>query len=129
MAKKKGKKRKQAKKTKPIENGRDPKGKFAEGNQLSAGKHKLTIISQTRALKQALVDAVNEKDIGKIAKKLVTQAKKGDIPAAKELFDRLWGKSMQIHEVEVDAGERFQNFMDWLIGRNGSNGHGSPDQG
>lgn len=125
MAKKKAKKRKKAK---PFENGRDPKGKFTQGNQLSAGKHKLTIISQTRALKQALVDAVNEKDIGKIAKKLVTQAMQGDVPAAKELFDRLWGKSMQIHEVEVDAGERFQSFMDWLIGRNGSNGNGSQDK-
>ena len=98
---KKAKKKKSAKKPKPRPNGklgRDSKGKFAKGNSLSKGNLGNTN-EPAKKLKQALIDAISEKDIEDIAKKLVTKAKTGDIPAIKELFDRLWGRSSQSVEV------------------------------
>lgn len=93
------------KKAKPIDNGsggRDKSGRFTKGNSLSKGNHNVEIIAKARELKKALINAVNDKDIEKIAKKLVYEAKKGNIPAIKELFDRLWGRAKQEIEGNIN---------------------------
>ncbi len=108
-----------ANKTKPSNNGRNRSGQFAAGNKLSTGSTGHKCLSDAKQLKQALAASVSINDIKAIAKGLLKKAKKGDVSAAKELFDRLWGKAMQTHEVEIDAGETFKGFMDWLIARNG----------
>ena len=42
-------------------------------------------------------------EIKPIGEALVARAKKGDIPAIKELFDRAFGKSAQTHVMDGDA--------------------------
>jgi hypothetical protein len=39
-------------------------------------------------------------EIEPIAQALIAKAKSGDVAAAKELFDRSWGKSMQATEIK-----------------------------
>ena len=39
-------------------------------------------------------------DVEPIARALIAKAKQGDVSAAKELFDRSWGKSLQATEVK-----------------------------
>ena len=129
MAKKAKKAKRAAKKVKPSTHGRDGKGKFAKGNKCSNGSAGHKCVSDAKQLKLALINSVSIQDIKNIAKGLIEKAKTGDVPAVKELFDRLFGKAMQTHEVEIDAGEKVKKFMDWLAGRNGSNGNGSPDKG
>lgn len=80
--------------------GRNNEGKFVNGNQCSVGNAS-SGDKRSKWLKKALYDAVTEKDITKIAKKLVAKAKQGDVPATKELFDRLWGRAMQEIEGEI----------------------------
>lgn len=98
------KKKKKVKKKKPRSNGklgggRNNKGQFLKGHKYSVGNLGNTNL-HARALKTALLEAVTEKDIEAIAKKLLSKAKAGDIQATKELFDRLWGRAIQ----EVDIG-------------------------
>ena len=80
--------------------GRSTKGKFVKGNQCAIGNKSHTS-EHAKALKIALLLAVTKKDIEAIGKKMISEAKKGNIPAAKELFDRLWGRAIQ----EVDIGD------------------------
>ena len=80
--------------------GRTNEGKFTKGNQCSVGNKSRTS-EKAKALKRVLLEAVTEKDIKVIAKKMLSQAKSGDQYARKELFDRLWGRAIQ----EVDLGE------------------------
>lgn len=112
MKKKTKVKRKSVKKKskrKPRANGTDGrniKGQFEKGNSLSVGNKSHTN-EKAKALKKALLEAITEKDIKKIGKKLVSKAKGGDVPATKELFDRLWGRAIQ----EVDIGEKTVNSI------------------
>ena len=103
-AKKKAvKKVKKTKRKEPSADGqtdRDNSGQFVNGNKAAVGNEKGTDRT-SKWLKKALYDTVTEKDVVAIAKKLVAKAKKGDIPATKELFDRLWGKAMQEIEGEI----------------------------
>lgn len=81
-------------KVKPSLDGRDGKGKFKAGNHCSkGGSNKSTAIG--RELKAAFAAAVNEQDVKDIVLALATRAKKGDVMAAREVFDRLWGKAPQ----------------------------------
>ena len=82
-------------KAKPSGNGKDGNGRFVKGNTLGNGgkDHKAT--SQGRILKSALCGAITRQDIEDIAKGLIAKAKKGDVLAARELFDRLWGRAPQ----------------------------------
>ena len=124
MAKKVKKKKKKAKKTKPSSNGgntgRDNKGKFGKGNSCSKG-NKGNTNEKAKALKAVLLKTITEKDIKKIGRALVKKALAGDVPATKELFDRLWGRAIQ----EVDLGENTaKTIFDILAvcGLNGGNG-------
>ena len=121
---KKVKKKKKAKKTKPRsigKDGRNSKGQFQKGNTLSKGNSGGGNKEDAKKLKRTLIEAVSEKDIKLIVKKMVFQAKNGDAAARKELFDRLWGRAIQ----EVDLGENTaKTIFDILAvcGLNGGNG-------
>ncbi|KKM19146.1 hypothetical protein LCGC14_1658590 [marine sediment metagenome] len=96
--------------------GRTKEGKFVKGNQCSVGNKSKTN-EKSKALKQALIEAIDEKDIRAICRGLARKAKKGDVAAAKEIFDRLWGRAKQ--EVEIGAEDNLKSFIGWLVGRNG----------
>lgn len=106
-AKRKSVKKKSKRKPRAVgADGRNNRGQFVEGNRLSVGNKSHTS-EKTKALKMALIEAVTESDIKKISKKLVSQAKGGNVHATKELFDRLWGRALQ----EVDLGEETRKTM------------------
>ena len=95
---KKVKKKKKAKKANPRsigKDGRNSKGQFQKGNTLSKGNSGGGNKEDAKKLKRTLIEAVSEKDIKLIVKKMVFQAKNGDAAARKELFDRLWGRAKQ----------------------------------
>ena len=107
----------------PIEigGGRDNKGKFAKGNSLSRGKHNVQFIEKARELKKALINAISDKDITAIVEQLAKEAKNGNIAAAREIFDRIWGKAPQ----EVDIGENTRKTIFDILavcGLNNDNG-------
>jgi len=79
----------------PSTHGRDGFGKFTKGNKCSNGSAGHKCVSDAKQLKLALVNSVSLADIEDIALGLIEKAKKGDTPAIKELFDRLWGRSPQ----------------------------------
>ena len=79
--------------------GRNPNGQFAKGNKLFK-VNKSHWNEKAQQLKKAMTDAITEKDIRDIAKGLVKKAKGGDSQAAREIFDRIWGKASQQMQVE-----------------------------
>lgn len=116
------KKKKKVKKRKPRANGadgRNSKGQFAKGNSLSVGNKSHTN-EKAKALKETLIESITKKDIKAIGKKLITKAKSGDVHAAREIFDRLWGRAKQEQEVLLSANEDLKSFISWLVGRDGS---------
>lgn len=68
---------------------RDKNGRFTPGNPGGPGNPHAGSVSKLRA---AILRAVDEGDIEAIIKKLVQQARGGDLPAVKELLDRCVGK-------------------------------------
>lgn len=74
----------------PSPNGRTASGRFAKGNPGGPGNPHSRRVA---ALREALLESVTESDIRAVAKALVSKAKGGDIPAVRELLDRLLGKS------------------------------------
>lgn len=87
----------------PIVDGKNQLGQFVKGNQLSRGSHNMKAQSKGKLLKAAMLNAVTAKDMVAIVKKLIKQAKAGDVPAIKELFDRCLGKPLQTHEVDIEV--------------------------
>jgi hypothetical protein len=71
--------------------GRNPDGRFAEGNPGGPGNPHG---KRAAWLREALLNAVTADDIQAIARVLVARAKDGDIPAIRELLDRTIGRSM-----------------------------------
>lgn len=96
------KKVKTTEKSEPIENGRNGKGQFGEGNQCATGTHNVKATQISRELKKALLEAVSPEDITEIVQKLVEQAKGGEIAAIREVFDRCLGRALQTHEIDVE---------------------------
>ena len=90
--------------------GRNIEGKFVTGNQCSVGNAS-SGDSRAKELKKALYDAVTKEDIKAIAEALATKAKKGDTAAAKELFDRLWGRAKQDIDVEHSGAITFTQAL------------------
>lgn len=80
----------------PSTNGRTPRGQFAKGNPGGPGN---PYARRTAALRSALLDAVTEADIRAIAKALVKRARDGEVPAVRELLDRLLGRPRDVHDV------------------------------
>ncbi len=97
------KQKKTATKSKPSSNGRNGKGQFTPGNQLATGMGDHKSRSQSRILRNELLEAITRKDVRDIAKALLKKAKKGDTAAIKELLDRCLGKPHQTHGVEVES--------------------------
>ena len=75
--------------TEPSTNGRTAKGQFAKGNPGGPGNPHAKRVA---GLRQALLEAVSEDDLRAIAKTLVKKAKGGDLPAIRELLNRVLGK-------------------------------------
>ena len=100
--KKMGKKRKKSEPRAVGDLGRGKNGQFAEGNRLSVG-NKSNTNEKARELKKALFEAVSIEDMKDIAANLVEKAKGGDTPSIKELFDRLLGRPLQTHEIDVEV--------------------------
>jgi len=73
-------------------NGRDAGGRFAAGNPGGPGNPHNAHVARLRAV---LLDAVDEADIRAIVHALMARAKSGDVVAAREVLDRLLGKSVQ----------------------------------
>jgi len=46
-------------------------------------------------LRAALLDAITPEDVAAIIRALIAQARDGDIPAIRELFDRVFGRPAQ----------------------------------
>ena len=102
-----------SKKTKPLvkgTKGRDANGRFKKG-EYEGGPGGSPYAKQAAELKAALYKAVTPKDIEEIAEKLLAKAKRADIPAIKELFDRLWGKSAQ----PVNLGDAEGGILDITV--------------
>lgn len=70
-------------------NGRTSGGRFAKGNAGGPGN---PFAKRAGALRSALYDAVSEDDLRAVIEKMVEAAKDGDMPAARELLNRLLGK-------------------------------------
>ena len=68
--------------------GRDSGGRFTTGNAGGPGNPYARRVGQLRS---ALLDAVSDEDIRRTIKTITTQARDGDIVAARILFDRLLG--------------------------------------
>ena len=79
----------------PSANGRTPRGQFAKGNPGGPGN---PYARRTAALRSALLDAVTEADIRAVARALVKRAKDGEVPAVRELLDRLLGRPGDVQD-------------------------------
>ncbi len=88
----------------PGRDGRDQRGRFAPGNAGGPGNPHGETVGKLRS---ALIAAVSEDDIRAIVAGLVTQAKGGSVPAAKELLERVLGKPLEWDIIDrLDALER-----------------------
>lgn len=83
----------------PSANGRTARGRFAKGNPGGPGNPHARRVA---ALRTALLASVTERDVKQVAQALVKRAKQGDVPAVRELLDRLLGKAGDI--TPDDAG-------------------------
>lgn len=80
-----------------------PNGRFAKGNKVSVGN---PLNKKTQQLRAALINALTEQDIVDIAFALIKKAKKGDTVAAREVFDRTFGKAHQSVEISTTEVHR-----------------------
>ena len=78
--------------------GRGSDGRFLAGN---AGGHGNPHAKKVAALREALLAAVSTEDIREMVAILVKQAKDGDVMAAREVLDRVLGKSKQETELNM----------------------------
>lgn len=102
------KKKKKAKEKKPKPNGRNGKGQFVKDNKIAVGRQDKPADQKAKKLKEAYVNAITEEDIKEIVEGQVKKAKGGDTTAAKEVFDRLWGRAKQEIEVGGQGGGSIQ---------------------
>ena len=98
-----------------ADNGRGPGGRFAPGNKLAKGN---PFAKQTQQLRVALYEAVTAKDLKAIVKSLIEQAKKGNVPAAKEVLERVLGKPEAADFVE--RLEQLEEHIEQLAKQNPS---------
>ena len=77
--------------------GRDEQGKFVKGNKIGEGNPFAKKVARLRA---ALLSAITPADIRIIIKKLIKQARSGDLAAAKEVLDRAVGRPVELDFLE-----------------------------
>ncbi len=70
--------------------GRGEGGRFLPGNKLGRGNPHAR---QHAALREALLAAVTPDDLQAVVRGLLEQAKQGNVPAARELLDRVLGRA------------------------------------
>jgi hypothetical protein len=71
------------------QHGRGAGGRFLPGNKLGRGNPHAR---QHAALREAMLSAVTVDDVHAVVRGLIEQAKQGNVPAARELLDRLVGR-------------------------------------
>ena len=101
-------------------NGRGPKGRFAKGNPGGPGN---PYAKRTADIRAAFTEAVTVDDLQAIVKALVRKAKKGDVIAAREVFDRLVGKATVMIEPTQDGTSQQSGVVIYLP----DNGRGDAD--
>lgn len=85
-------------------NGRGLSGRFGEGNRFGKGNPHAQRVARLRA---ALLKSVKPADLRAVALALLQAAKAGDVPAARELLQRLLGPPESLDLIErLDALER-----------------------
>lgn len=87
------------------------KGRFVRGNNAAVGRADKPIDQKAKRLKEAYINAITEKDIKAIVAGQVKKAKEGDTAAAKEVFDRLWGRAKQEIDVEHSGSISFTEAL------------------
>ena len=78
-------------------NGRGEGGKFGPGNRYAKGN---PFAKRVAKLRSALFKAVSPEDLTEVVKVLVTSAKAGDVPAIRELLQRLLGPPVELDLIE-----------------------------
>ena len=86
----------------PESNGRGPNGRFGGGNKAGRGNPHA---AQVARLRSALLKAVKPADLKRVVSALLEKAMAGDVPAARELLQRLLGPP-----VELDILERLEQL-------------------
>ena len=81
----------------PVGSGRDNRGRFGAGNKLAKGN---PLNKRTQQIRAALLRAVTPTDIREAAKRIVEQARNGDLRAFSELLDRTLGRPVQADVLE-----------------------------
>ncbi len=92
----------------PSADGRDTLGRVTVGNKNGRGNPHTQKVARLRS---ALLNAVSEEDIEAIIKKLVQDARAGDLYAAREVLVQVLGKP-----VEYDIIERLEALEGLLDG-------------
>ena len=70
--------------------GRGDGGRFLPGNKLGRGNPHAR---QTALLRETLLAAVTPDDLHAVVRALIEQARQGNVPAARELLDRVLGRA------------------------------------
>lgn len=79
-------------------------------HRIKDGQKQRALVENAEEIRQILSEMVMS-ELGPIGKALITQAKNGDVIAARELFDRAFGKSSQTSKIDL-VGERLQIPLD-----------------
>ncbi len=98
------------------------------GYRLGAGRKKGFAAKNAEDARRMLSEMLVSK-IRPIAEALIARAEAGDVVAAKELFDRAWGKSLQSTEISGKDGNPAVVFMPAVLLQKysiGTNGNGLP---
>lgn len=83
--------------------GRGPNGRFAKGNPGGPGNPNAKRVARLRS---ALLKSVTPEDMQQVVAALLAQAKAGDVPSIRELFQRLLGPAEAVDLTErLDALE------------------------
>lgn len=72
------------------------------GYKQNAGRKEGSSVKNAEEARRILSEMVMS-EIKPICKALIAKAKKGDIPAARELFDRAFGKAPQTTKIDSDS--------------------------
>jgi hypothetical protein len=76
------------------------------GYRQNAGRKQGYSAKSAEEARKLLCERVAQ-EIGPISDILISQAKKGDIRAIRELFDRAWGKAPQAMDIKMENKDNF----------------------
>ncbi len=90
--------------------GRNANGQFGKHNKFAAGNPRNATSQQLRAI---LIKACTKEDMEEIARVLISEAKRGNLVAIRELLDRVLGKPQASVEItNPDTPTRIQDMTD-----------------